>query len=315
MLAVIFAAPCYAQLERVDALDFFSTYAGPIVYIEVADSQVLVFDASKNDVAGVGYVLHGRPLEIHAKNVEVTGEVVVRSFTDKEHGADAPPAIAQKARSGEAAGGQGSGDNGSPGQNGDNGSTGNTGGNGTDSAPFRIYIGSITGKGTLAFNSFGMGGGRGQDGQPGQDGQRGGHGHNRADGGSCGEGGYGGDGGIGGQGGQGGPGGSGGDIFIDESACSDPSILLLSPPSKPGQSGTPGHGGDRGGIGDGGGGKGFENGCENSQDRKDHHAGTSHTSELGPQALPGVPGATGKVICEGCTKQVTVDAAGHLKCM
>ena len=68
------------NLERANAGDFFDSHAGKIVYIELADTQVLVFD----DAANPFYVLHGRPLEIRAKNIEVKGNVIILAYAPDE---------------------------------------------------------------------------------------------------------------------------------------------------------------------------------------------------------------------------------------
>ena len=267
------------QLERVDAADFFDLNAGSIVYIEIADSQVLVF----NDQDNSKYVLHGRPLEIHAKTIETTGNVVVRSFSENEHGPDTPGVPPTQPQAPDKPQGPGSGDNGQKGDNGAQGATGATGQPGDPSAMFRLYISAATGSGSITFNSAGMKGGPGQEGGKGQNGQRGGRGHDRSSSDSPGDGGNGGDGGIGGQGGQGGTGGAGGDIVFDTQMCLLTAVRLLSPESNGGDPGT--SGGMPGGHGEGGSGFGTFGNTDSG------HAGTSdgtpRQNELAPAAWMG----------------------------
>lgn len=296
------------QPERVDAADFFDLNAGSIVYIEIADSQVLVF----NDQDNTKYVLHGRPLEIHAKTIETTGDVVVRSFSETEHGRDTPGVPPTQPQAADKPQGQGSGDNGQKGDNGGPGATGATGNPGDPSATFRLYIGAVTGAGSITFNSAGMKGGQGQEGGKGQNGQRGGKGHDRTSSDSPGDGGNGGDGGGGGQGGQGGIGGAGGDIVFDGQVCSLPAVHLASAESSGGDPGTPGKGGMAGGHGEGGG------GCCTFGDTSGGKAGISdginRQNEPGPRGLDGVKGPPGKISCVNCASPAMIDKDGKIHC-
>lgn len=309
MFPCSFSLQCQDKpLEKVEASDFFDVNAGPIVYIETADSQVLVFNANKNEQ----YVLHGRPLEIHAKTIELTGDVMIRSFAQTEHGSDTagtPPTESQLPQKPQ---GQGSGDNGQPGDPGHPGAAGAIGGRGDPSDVFRLYLWSSIGQGTITFNSSGMRGGKGQTGGKGQNGQQGGKGHDRGSSDSPGDGGNGGDGGVGGQGGPGGPGGRGGKIIFDHQTCLLKSVRLISPESDGGDPGSPGKGGASGGHGDGGGGYGTFG--DTSGGHPGLTDGTDRHNQDGPKGVTGVKGASGEISCSDCAKPIAIGKDGKLDC-
>jgi hypothetical protein len=297
-----------AQLEEVEASDFFDVHAGEIVYIEIADSQVLVFDSQKNDA----YTLSGRPFEIRARNVRVSGDVVIQSFRTTAHGPDKLNQPDTPAPKPQGTYGPGSGDNGGKGDNGTPGTQGDTGNPGSDSATFRIFLSSISGTGTLTFDASGMKGGTGQHGGNGGNGGQGGKGHNRkyqAE--SPGDGGDGGDGGVGGQGGTGGKGGASGNVLFGSTICSSAQyIRMKSPPSLGGDPGIPGKGGAQGGVGPGGDGDvegGGHGGANPGIDRK---------AEDGPKGTEGTNGTKGTIKCLDCDQKSVVisESTGVLEC-
>jgi hypothetical protein len=301
------------SLERVNASDFFDSHAGRIVYIELADTQVLVFDDAMND----SYILHGRPMEIRAKNIEVKGNVTILAYSPAEH---APDTAGQPGTPpGQPQGAQGGGTN-SPGDGGAVGTTGTTGGIGKTGDPadkMRLLFETVLGNGTITFNDLGMKGGRGQMGGIGGNGGHGGKGHDR---GKCdgsdspSSGGPGGDGGIGGKGGPGGPGGEGGDIEFDKALCAVSSrIRILSPKSDGGDGGIPGMGGANGGAGLGGDGMGCVIGNGNGGSASNVQ-GTDRSHTPGPQGDPGAKGAEGKISCKNCQTQPAINESGQISC-
>jgi len=313
MLVLASVGAAGQNLERVNAGDFFDSHAGKIVYIELADTQVLVFDDAENP----SYVLHGRPLEIRAKNIEVKGNVLILAYTPDEHGPDTTgqPATAPP----QPPGAQGGGTN-SPGDGGAVGITGTQGGIGKPGSPaakMRLFVENVLGSGTITFNDVGMKGGQGQMGGIGGNGGHGGKGHDR---GKCdgsdspSAGGPGGDGGIGGKGGTGGPGGKGGDIEFGRALCALSSrVKVISPKSEGGDGGTAGMGGANGGgaiggdgmgcvLGDGGGGP-----ASNVQ-------GTNRSSTPGPKGDSGAKGDGGAITCKDCLTQPSVSDSGQIAC-
>jgi hypothetical protein len=301
------------DLERVNASDFFDRHAGRIVYIELSDTQVLVFD----DAMNLSYTLHGRPLEIRAKNIEVKGSVSVVAFSPDEHAPDTPgqPATAP----GQPQAAQGGGTN-SPGDGGATGITGTQGAigkTGDSAAKMRLFFENVAGNGTITFNDAGMKGGKGELGGIGGNGGHGGKGHDR---GKCdgsdspSSGGPGGDGGIGGKGGPGGPGGKSGDIEFGRSLCATSArVRVISPKSEGGDGGNPGMGGANGGAGLGGDGMGciVGNGGGGSAS---NIPGTDRSYTPGPGGDPGAKGAVGTVTCEDCQTQPAVNDSGQINC-
>lgn len=302
-----------APSERIKASDFFDAHAGNIVYIELADSQVLVFDSNDNPL----YVLHGRPLEIRAKYVEVNGDVTVRAFAPDEHAPDklgqppTPPGQPQAAQS------KGSGSLGDGGATGTTGTPGDPGNPGSAARKMRLYVDSIGGKGTLTFDNKGMTGGRGQQGGIGGNGGHGGKGHDR---GKCdgsdspSTGGPGGDGGIGGRGGPGGSGGQSGDIEFGVGLCKSSSrVRFLSLQSEGGEGGLPGMGGGNGGGGLGGDGMGCVIGNGNGGSANPTN-GVDRSQTPGPNGSTGPKGAAGSITCADCRSSPTLSVLGQPSC-
>jgi hypothetical protein len=290
------------KLERVDAGDFFDSHAGKIVYIELADTQVLVFDEAMN----ASYVLHGRPLEIRAKNIEVRGKVTVLAFGPEEHAPDTTGQPATAPPQPEAGQGQGTNSPGFPGAVGITGTIGAMGKAGSSAASMKLFFENVLGGGTITFNDTGMNGGKGQQGGIGGNGGHGGKGHDR---GACdgsdspSSGGPGGAGGIGGQGGPGGPGGKSGDVDFGMGVLNNSAhVIVISGESDGGVGGNPGMGGASGGAGIGGNGKGCVIGDGNGGSASnDPGLDRSHTP--GPPGDTGAKGAAGTITCKTCPTQ------------
>lgn len=315
VILVLAAASCAGQtLERVNASDFFDSHAGKIVYIELADTQVLVFDDTMNPQ----YVLHGRPLEIRAKNIEVKGSVLVLSYAPTEQAADKtgqPSTPAGKPQAAQGAGANSPGDGGAVGTTGTQGDTGHTG---DPAAKMRLYFEKVLGSGNITFNNAGMKGGTGQLGGIGGNGGHGGKGHDR---GKCdgsdspSSGGPGGDGGIGGQGGTGGTGGAGGDIEFGRGLCAvSPQVKVISPKSEGGDGGTGGMGGANGGAGLGGDGMGCVIGDGNGGSAS-NVPGTDRSHTPGPKGDQGGKGAQGTIACKDCQAQPSISDSGQIACI
>jgi hypothetical protein len=314
LMSLLLTASCAGQtLERVNASDFFDSHAGKIVYIELADTQVLVFDATMNDL----YVLHGRPLEIRAKNIEVSGDVHVLAFAPSEHAADKTGQPATAPAQHEAGQGQGTNSPGFPGATGITGTTGDVGNTGAPAAKMRLFFDNVQGDGTITFDNQGMKGGQGQLGGIGGNGGHGGKGHDR---GKCdgsdspSSGGPGGNGGIGGKGGPGGQGGTSGDIEFGKTMCSlTTKVKLLSPNSDGGDGGHGGMGGANGGAGLGGNGMGCLVGDGGGGSASDV-PGLDRSKTPGPDGDPGLKGDQGTIKCQDCQTQPAVDNAGQIAC-
>jgi hypothetical protein len=301
------------NLERVNASDFFDNHAGKIVYIELADTQVLVFD----DTMNASYVLHGRPLEIRAKNVEVKGSVTILAYSPAYHAPDTSGQPATAPPQPQAAQGRGANSPGDGGAVGITGTQGGIGKTGDPAAKMRLFLENAVGSGTITFNDAGMKGGLGQLGGIGGNGGKGGKGHDR---GKCdgsdspSAGGPGGDGGIGGKGGIGGPGGKGGDIEFGKALCTLSShVRVLSPQSDGGDGGTGGMGGANGGANVGGDGMGCVLG-DGTGGPASNVQGTDRSHTPGPQGDQGAKGTEGAITCKDCQTQPSISDSGKITC-
>lgn len=285
--------------ERVKlARDFFPGVGDgrKVVYIEVADDEVLLFDSADNDA----YVLGGRALEIHAAHAKVKGVVVIRSFPDGSHGPDTS-GVAPKGNDGlTGANGVGDGVGGDRGERGHRGNTGDPGGPGRTARRMALFIDKLdfdAAPSALKLLNSGEKGGKGQTGGQGGTGGRGGHGQDRECPGSRGPGNAGprGAAGASGTGGQGGPGGNGGEIVLNKALFGLKGTSITAE-NNGGEGGLPGDPGALGLVGEPGG-AGAGCGTDGGGDAK-------HIDPLPPDPYvppsPSQKGQEAKIVCKDC---------------